>query len=80
MHIGDAIRQLRTTQGLSQAQLATMASYPKANLSRLEKTGGNPRYLTLQRFAEALGVPTSSLIALASDHSDHRDHTDGERQ
>lgn len=58
------IRTIRKMKNLSQMELAVKASITQAYLSGLE-TGKktNPSLEILQRIAEALGVPVTSLIS-----------------
>jgi DNA-binding Xre family transcriptional regulator len=61
--IGERIRELRSKRSLSITDLAQMASMKRPNLSRLEHGKHVPSLNTLDRIAEALGVPVADLVA-----------------
>jgi transcriptional regulator with XRE-family HTH domain len=58
LEIGERIRHARQVRGLSQAELAKRVGCQQADLSDIERGKGSdgPRYATLKRLAEALGV------------------------
>ena len=60
MNIGIAIKELRKTKGLSQAELATMACTTQASLSQIEG-GRRPKTETLKNISESLEVPEALL-------------------
>jgi transcriptional regulator with XRE-family HTH domain len=60
--IGAAIRLLRLEAGLSQEELALKAKITSAEVSRLENGKRNPKWETMERLADALGVPTWWLV------------------
>ena len=62
--IGGAVRRLRERLGLRQGDLARKAGMSAAQLCHVEKDRNAPSTRTLQRIADALGVP---LAELASD-------------
>jgi XRE family transcriptional regulator, regulator of sulfur utilization len=53
--LGLQFHDARIAMGLTQQQLATRAGVPQADISRIERGGGNPTEATLQRLARALG-------------------------
>jgi len=61
--IGDKIRQLRESSGLTQQTLATLADIGRVTLVRIENGGQSPRYETLASLARALARPLSDLVA-----------------
>lgn len=61
--IGHRVKKLRKTKGLTQSQLAVLVGLPRPNISRLETGAHVPSILLLERFAEALHVKLSDLIA-----------------
>jgi len=58
----ERMRELRTEQGLSQAQAAVRAGMDPATWNRLEQGKGNPNLRTLERVADALGVEVVELL------------------
>ncbi len=62
--LGQAIRQTRTTRGLSQEEVAHGADLHPTWLSHIEG-GSNPAFGTLKRIASALGVEVSEVARLA---------------
>jgi transcriptional regulator with XRE-family HTH domain len=63
--LGQAIRQLRTEQGMSQEELAAEADLHPTWISHLESGRGNPAWGTVRRISSALDVRVSELAALA---------------
>lgn len=63
--LGQAIRQARVSQGVSQEKLALMAEVDRSYLGRVERGDNNVAILTLARIAHALGVTIASLTANA---------------
>lgn len=61
--IGKTIRELRLAKGLTQAQLGALCHPPMADsaIRNYESGRMNPKYETLKRIADALGVPTRFL-------------------
>ena len=60
--LGQRIRRLRRSAGLSQDALARAAGIGRVTLVRLEKGEQTPRYKTLGAIAKALGVGVSKLL------------------
>lgn len=56
------IRRLRTTQGLSQEQLAEAAQFHRTYVSQLERSVTNISIDGLERLAQALGVDIVELL------------------
>jgi DNA-binding XRE family transcriptional regulator len=61
--IGQRIAELRTTKGMTISDLAEESGFLRPNLSRTEAGKHMPSLDTLERIAEALGVPVAELIA-----------------
>lgn len=61
--LGQRIRRLRKSAGLSQDALARAAGIGRVTLARLEKGEQSPRYKTLGAIAKALEVGISELLA-----------------
>lgn len=63
-HLGAHIKKFRITRGMTQAELAYMASVSSQFISNVERgVKANPRLDTLTRVADALGVSVSKLIS-----------------
>lgn len=60
--LGFKIKQLRSEQGLSQADLGIEIDVEKSNISRLESGRVNPRTYTLYKVATALKITLSDLL------------------
>ena len=60
--IGNRVRALRKQRGLTQDQLAKMASVKRPNISRLEAGKHVPGIILIQRMADCLQVRISDLI------------------
>ncbi len=62
--IGQRVLTLRTERGLTAADLASRAGMHRPNLSRLEAGKHMPSLETLEKVADALGVPVVDLVAV----------------
>lgn len=61
--VGNNIRLARESKGLTQLTLAHAIGWTEgAQISRFERGNIEPRFSTLQRIAEALGVSLESLL------------------
>ena len=60
--LGQRVRRLRNTAGLSQNALARAAGIGRVTLVRLEKGEQTPRFKTLEAIARALGVGVLDLV------------------
>ena len=60
--IGKNIREIRKKRCLSQSELAKMIGTSQAAISKYEKEEQDPTFKTLQKIAQALGVPLSVLV------------------
>jgi transcriptional regulator with XRE-family HTH domain len=60
--IGERIRQLRESKGISQQNLAAICNFEKANLSRIEAGRTNPTISTLYKISQALEMTIADLI------------------
>lgn len=60
--IGNRIRELRESKGISQQNLAAVCNFEKANLSRIEAGRTNPTVSTLYKISQALGITISELV------------------
>ncbi len=60
--IGERIRQLRESKGVSQQNLAAICNFEKSNLSRIEAGRTNPTIFTLFKISQALEVSIAELV------------------
>lgn len=65
--IGQRIRILRESKGISQQVLAAMCNFEKANLSRIEAGRTNPTVSTLYKISQGLGVSISELVDIKTE-------------
>lgn len=65
MDIGQAIKMLRTKQGMTQGQLADLCGMSVNGVSLLELGRRFPTKSTVDRLCQAFGIP-QSYVALAS--------------
>jgi transcriptional regulator with XRE-family HTH domain len=61
--VGQRVKALRRTRGMSLSELARRAALGKATLSGLEAGTRNPTLDTLHAIAAALGLPITALVA-----------------
>lgn len=61
MDIGDKIRKIRLSKGITQKQLSERLNTSQQNLAQYENGKRNPKIATLKKIAGALGVPVSVL-------------------
>jgi ribosome-binding protein aMBF1 (putative translation factor) len=54
IRLGLQFHDTRVARGLTQRQLSDLSGVPQADISRIERGGGNPTEATLQRLARAL--------------------------
>ncbi len=66
--LGRAVRDLRTTRGISQEDLAHLSGMHRTYLGGIERGERNLSYANLKRLAQALDVPASDLLARAEEH------------
>ncbi|MFL5912298.1 MAG: helix-turn-helix domain-containing protein [Gaiellaceae bacterium] len=63
--LGHAVREVRTSKGLSQEELAHRSGLHPTYISGIERGLRNPTWHSLSRVCEALEVRMSELAALA---------------
>ena len=63
--LGEAVRLVRTSEGLSQSDLASLTGLTQATLSRYESGSREPDAGTLARLATEMGVATGLLQSLS---------------
>ena len=62
MEIGSNIRSIRKQKGLTQKQLGEILGVSQAAVGQFENNKSVPQVKTLEKIANALGVPTSQLL------------------
>lgn len=62
MSIGENIKKLRKNKGLSQKQLAEILNLSEITIRRYEKCSNIPTIETINKIADALGMPLSELL------------------
>lgn len=62
VRLGGEIQALRKKRGLSQEQLAERANMNPTHLGHIEQGVREPRFKTLMKIADALGVRVKDLI------------------
>lgn len=60
--IGNRIRLMRESKGVSQQVLAAMCNFEKGNMSRIEAGRTNPTIITLYKISQALGIKVTDLV------------------
>lgn len=63
--LGQAIREIRISRGISQEALALMAEVDRSYVGRVERGDNNAAVLTLVRLASALGTTVAKLMQRA---------------
>jgi transcriptional regulator with XRE-family HTH domain len=63
--LGEAIRNARRQQGISQERLALMAGVDRSYVGRVERGDNNVAVLTLMKLAHALNVSLKDLMKVA---------------
>ena len=62
VYVGDRLKNLRTLNALTQAELADRAGLTTAAVARIERDEVAPRPTTLRKLAKALSVQPRDLI------------------
>ncbi|WP_104722467.1 helix-turn-helix domain-containing protein [Helicobacter mesocricetorum] len=60
--IGNKIREIRQSKGLSQEQLAEIAEVHRTYIGMIERAEKNITLVSLEKIAKALGVETKDLL------------------
>ena len=63
-NLGAAVRRIREERGLTQAELAQAVGLGSVQVSRIERGVQEPRFVTIERLAEALEVDVGALWGL----------------
>ena len=70
MNLGKAIRMCRMKRGFKQAELAKLANISVSHLCLLEKDKRDPSLSVVDSISNALKIPVSVIVLLASHHED----------
>ena len=70
MDVGQAIKTLRTKQGMSQAALAEKCGMSTNGVSLIETGKRFPPKSTVEKLCQALGIPQSYLMLATIEESD----------
>lgn len=62
MNIGHNLKKIRKRKGITQEKLAEIAQMSMASVQRYESGKRQPNIQTINKFAEALGVPVNELL------------------
>ncbi|WP_416872654.1 helix-turn-helix domain-containing protein [Helicobacter ganmani] len=62
IRIGNKIREIRQSKGLSQEQLAEIAEVHRTYVGMIERAEKNITLVSLEKIAKALGVETKDLL------------------
>jgi transcriptional regulator with XRE-family HTH domain len=62
-NLGERLRYLRETRGLTQKQLAHLADISQATIAHIEKLTKDPSVETLRKIAEALDIHVATLFS-----------------
>ena len=63
--LGRAIREARSSKGISQEELADLAEVDRSHVGRVERGDNNVAVLTLARLADALDITVAKLMQRA---------------
>lgn len=63
--LGEAIRSLRKSQGISQEELAHRSQVDRAYMSSIERGTQNPGVMTIIRIADAMGISVAEIFTMA---------------
>ena len=69
--LGRNVRSLREARGLTQAQMAKIASIPRATWANIESGAANPTLAVLDRVASAFQVTLEELVAAPRSEARH---------
>jgi len=70
MNLGKTIQMCRKKKGLTQVELASLSNISVSHLCLLEKDKRDPSLSVVKAISDALKIPLSVLVLLASQHED----------
>jgi transcriptional regulator with XRE-family HTH domain len=60
--LGDRCIEVRKQKGLSRKDLVRRFGWSLSHYQRIERCAADPRFSTMLRLAESLGIPVSELV------------------
>jgi len=60
--LAQKIKELRESKGLTLRELEALANIENSNIARLESGAVNPRFTTLYKLSQGLGIKLSELV------------------
>ena len=60
--LAQRIKKLREDKGLTLRELEALANIENSNIARLESGAVNPRFITLYKLSQGLGIKLSELV------------------
>lgn len=60
--LAQRIKKLREDKGLTLRELEALANIENSNIARLESGAVNPRFTTLYKLSQGLGIKLSELV------------------
>ncbi|MEP6191721.1 MAG: helix-turn-helix transcriptional regulator, partial [Marinobacter sp.] len=67
MNLGSAIEQCRTLKGLTKSKLAALAGLSISYVTLIEQGERDPTMASIEKISNALGLPPSLLILMATE-------------
>jgi transcriptional regulator with XRE-family HTH domain len=67
MNIGEALKLIRTINGLTQAELADELDLSNTYISELERGNRDPSLSVIKRYADFFEIPVSSIMLFAEE-------------
>jgi len=64
IHLGNTLKRVRAQRGWSQEKLAEQAGLDRSYVGQIERAVVSPSLSTLEKLAEAFGLPASELISI----------------
>ena len=73
MNIGKALATVRKAKGISQNDLAREAGLNVSSVSLFERNLREPKFVTVEKLSNALGVPTLAVVTLALEEDERKE-------
>lgn len=73
MTIGEKIRALRKSKGLTQKELGEMCGINEANIRKYEAGKQNPKFETLEKISSSLGVHVFALLSSDNESNSYKE-------
>jgi transcriptional regulator with XRE-family HTH domain len=75
VHMGDVVKRLRMSMGISQQELAELSSLSQKSIQLIEGNSQEPRLNTLYRLANALGMEFVDFMSQVHQHCSTQEYT-----